>query len=1020
MKKILTTLYVGVCLLAPSIELSGYILKDAARDVDIKESLVMDWKWVPYPDYKDRQGWDQLLGGYKDKLISVGNNYAGFEWNISKATDYLEYKRTGNRNRQEEKIRKNAEALSRLMVAELAEGKGRYIDDIIDGTFLFCEMTSWAVSAHIGFMQESGMALPDYKESVLALFQGNFSQMLAWIWYFFQDEFDSRAPGLSSRLEYEIRRRELEPYLERDDFNWMGFLPESRPNNWNPWCNSNAIVCFMLLENNRDVLSRAVEKSIRSTDAFLEGLNSDGACEEGPVYWYVSAGHLLGYLECLERITGGKVSIWHEPLIKKHGEYIVNANINGKWQANFADASPDGTPGTPTIYRYGLATGSDLMKGFSIASFKALGYDPVDVDWVTFYRAIQNLVACNNLSKEKMMDFKPLGFVWYPVSEVCYMRSGKGFLATKGGNNHEHHNHNDVGSCIYFFNGNPVLIDAGAGTYNGMTFDKNYRYTIWNNSSDYHNVPRIGGFPQRYGYEFKASGVTVDEKRKTFSADIAKAYPDSAGVKSWRIDYRLLKDGALKITESFILKEAGIPVQFNFLVCQKPETLKSGIICIGTETLLHYDAKRLNSYFEPISLFGTGISELFGDTLYRISLSSASLPDKGTISFLLESSGKKIIESGAKKDIISFAAKQTDAMLAEIANYPSKGMNPVTVDENGNVVMRKYSDWRSGFFPGTLWYLYALTGDKKYMEAATERTEAIKYVQYITDNHDVGFMTMCSFGNGLKLSGKKEYESTLVQAARSLMTRFRPVPGVFQSWGASATRDWNNPVIIDNMMNLELLFEAFRITGDSTFIKAAISHADRTLKEHFRPDGSCFHVVDYDPSTGEVRKRNTAQGLSDSSIWSRGQAWAIYGYTMMFRYTGERKYLEQVQKTFRMMKNHPDMPADCIPWWDMCAFAQTGQSTPKDASAAAVIASALYELCILDSANYHEYKVFADKIISSLESAEYLANYGENGNFIIKHSSGNVPAHSEVDVPLNYADYYFLEALYRKSQLEKN
>jgi len=218
-------------------------------------------------------------------------------------------------------------------------------------------------------------------------------------------------------------------------------------------------------------------------------------------------------------------------------------------------------------------------------------------------------------------------------------------------------------------------------------------------------------------------------------------------------------------------------------------------------------------------------------------------------------------------------------------------------------------------------------------------------------------------------------------------------------------------------MNLELLFHATKLTGDSSFYKIAISHANRTMQEQFRPDGSCYHVIDYDLTTGEVRNRHTAQGFAHESAWSRGQAWAIYGYTLCYRETGDRTYLETALKAFDFIKNHPDMPEDLIPYWDMDAPEIPNEL--RDASAAACIASALYELSTMDVSNPTSYKAYADKIMTSLASPAYRAKLGENGNFLLMHSVGSIPHNAEIDVPLNYADYYFLEALKRKRDIEK-
>ena len=263
-----------------------------------------------------------------------------------------------------------------------------------------------------------------------------------------------------------------------------------------------------------------------------------------------------------------------------------------------------------------------------------------------------------------------------------------------------------------------------------------------------------------------------------------------------------------------------------------------------------------------------------------------------------------------------------------------------------------------------------------------------------------------------------KYKVVIVEAAKSLATRFRPTPGVIQSWdedrGWQGTKGWMCPVIIDNMMNLELLFEASDLSGDSTFRKMAISHANVTMENHFRKDFSCYHVVDYDKIKGGVRSKCTAQGYADESSWARGQAWALYGYTVCYRETKDKRYLDFAENIYNFIFTNKNMPTDLIPYWDFDA--PNIPNEPRDASAAAVMASALYELSTLGKP---EYKETADKIIISLSGASYRAIVGTNGNFMLMHSVGSIPHGSEIDVPLNYADYYFLEALTRKQALEK-
>ncbi|WEK20120.1 MAG: glycoside hydrolase family 88 protein [Candidatus Pedobacter colombiensis] len=356
------------------------------------------------------------------------------------------------------------------------------------------------------------------------------------------------------------------------------------------------------------------------------------------------------------------------------------------------------------------------------------------------------------------------------------------------------------------------------------------------------------------------------------------------------------------------------------------------------------------------------------------------------------------------------AAKQTEVLLREIkedtAALRKKQVSPRTV-ENGKLVMVKSSDWTSGFFAGELWYFYEYTKDPKWMELARVYTEKIKKEQFNTGTHDLGFMVYCSFGNGYRLTGDTAYRSVIIQAARSLSKRFNPVAGVIKSWDHQKAK-WKYPVIIDNMMNLELLFEATKLTGDSTFYKIAVSHADQTLRNHFRPDYSSWHVLDYDTLTGKVTQKLTAQGYSNESAWARGQAWALYGFTMCYRETHNETYLNQAKAIAKFILNNKSTPVDGIPYWDYNDPKIPNVS--RDASAASITAAALYELD-----NYVPnggYKKSADHLLYNLNKF-YTNKVGSNKGFILEHSTGHRPANSEVDVPINYADYYYLEALLR-------
>lgn len=384
------------------------------------------------------------------------------------------------------------------------------------------------------------------------------------------------------------------------------------------------------------------------------------------------------------------------------------------------------------------------------------------------------------------------------------------------------------------------------------------------------------------------------------------------------------------------------------------------------------------------------------------------------------------------KDNFDFAGTQLSNILKEV--QPQDDKFPRTIDKEGKLVAPGIYEWTTGFFPGNLWYTYEYSQDKRFKDEAIKWTEQLKPLETFTKHHDLGFMMYCSYGNAYRLTGDESYRQILINSAKSLSTRFNPVTGCIKSW--ERFKSWHGdstyyfPVIIDNMMNLELLFFASKVTGDTSFRNIAVTHATTTMNNHFRPDYSSYHVVCYDSTTGKVIARETAQGYADNSTWSRGQAWAIYGFTMTYRETKDSRFLNTAKGLADYYINSPALPADKIALWDFNANQEgytpgvnsnANKVTEKyrDASAAAVTASALLELSTYTEGEASEkYKDVAIKILQSLGSAAYRAKPGANGNFILEHSVGSIPHNVEIDVPLVYADYYFLEGLLRYHRLQ--
>lgn len=604
-------------------------LQHVAAQESLAECLVLNQKWVQYPSYKVREGWSRFLGEYKDEIIKNGESLLGYTWKVVKATDYLEFERSGNREIMERPFDDNNQAIVRLMLAELAEGRGRFIDQLINGVFHTCEMTSWALSAHL-VTQPTHRALPTPIYPLIDLTAGDLGSLLSWVYYFMHEEFDKIDPEISRRLYRELDERIMKPYLNNDSFWWLAANYKGQMvNNWNPWCNSNCLMTFMLLENDVDRLSKAVSRSMQSVDKFLNYVHSDGACEEGPSYWGHASGKCLDYLVLLNRITGGKISIFDNPQIKAMGEYIARSYVGNGWVVNFADASAKGGGDPYLIYRYGKAVKSDILKQF--ASMQNKG-SKISFRGRDLFRILVAFLVEDELCAYQEA-YTGVSYTWYPETEFCYVRNKKAFFAAKGGYNDESHNHNDAGSFSLWVNNMPVIIDAGVGTYTRQTFSSE-RYTIWTMQSNYHNLPMINGVPQKYGRQYKATEVKAT--KNSFSANIATAYPDEAGVKKWIRSYTMKSD-ALMISDRFELNEIKKENVINFL-SWGDIIIKDGVIEIsvnGVKGTLKYDTKMFKVKKKCVKLTDKKLSSVWGAEVYRLSFIAKEKEQKGCYTFTI-------------------------------------------------------------------------------------------------------------------------------------------------------------------------------------------------------------------------------------------------------------------------------------------------------------------------------------------------------------------------------------------------
>lgn len=380
-----------------------------------------------------------------------------------------------------------------------------------------------------------------------------------------------------------------------------------------------------------------------------------------------------------------------------------------------------------------------------------------------------------------------------------------------------------------------------------------------------------------------------------------------------------------------------------------------------------------------------------------------------------------IAKLGLNKEFVQTNLEDARKQITYLASSIQESDIPTTF-KDGKYVNWGSSWWCSGFYPGTVLYLYEYTKDEKLLDEAKRKLKYLEKEKNNKGTHDLGFMLYCSFGNALRLTrDSTAYKEVLSTGAASLATRFHTVPKTIRSWDG---QPWTYPVIIDNMMNLEFLTEVSKMTGDKRYRDIAVTHANTTMTNHYRKDYSSYHVVDYNPENGSIISRKTAQGAFDESAWARGQAWGLYGYTMMYRETGDKNYLEQAQHIAKFYLNHPNLPKDLIPYWDMDQNKLTkeskyyNQKDLRDVSTAAVTASALLELAQYTKGSESQlYISKAEQMLKSLSSKPYKADYKEAGGYILKHSVGSIPHKTEVDVPLTYADYYYVEALIRYDRM---
>jgi hypothetical protein len=606
----------------------------------VSSALLPREKWALYPAYDNRAAWSAPPGDARGEAIAAGAKRLGEPWSSLPATLFLEFRREGNRSRYESVRGERRNRLRQLVVAECIEGKGRFLDEIVNGIWLTCEETYWGVPAHIG-VQKAGNDLPDVAEPTVDLFAADTGSLLSWTSRLLGGALDKVSPLVRPRISLEVKRRILDPCHERIDFWWMGLDPKlgRAMNNWNPWINSNWLTCVLLEERDPQRRAADVYKILTSIDRFIDSYHDDGGCDEGPGYWGHAGGSLFECLELLYSASERRMDFYPLPIVREIGAYIYRAHIARDWYTNFADASPRVAIAADLVYRYGRRVSDPKMmaQGAYAASLRSGGRSGTS----SIARQLDELF---NLAELRKADARPplVRDVWLPGTQVMAARLEEGstrglYLAVQGGHNAESHNHNDVGNFIVFADGEPALIDAGVETYTAKTFSPR-RYEIWTMRSSYHNTPTINGVEQAAGRQYaardakyQASGAGAE-----LSMEIASAYPEKAGVQSWRRAWRFDRaNNVITIADQWAFRAQSGGFELNLMTPCEVRRSTAGRIELAGRARLHFDPG-LAVEVDEIKVEDARLAPVWGNLLRRIRLIHKSAPQRGETTVRVE------------------------------------------------------------------------------------------------------------------------------------------------------------------------------------------------------------------------------------------------------------------------------------------------------------------------------------------------------------------------------------------------
>jgi hypothetical protein len=647
MKKI----FPAICMLFiihGSLYAQQHLLSGKYTKAQLAGLLIPQASWRPFPKPADRAAWSRSDTAAGHALIKRAEGYLHFEWPGISAVKSLLIVRNGNRSEYQDIANRKRAALATLLMAEVYENKGRFIDDIINGVWSICEESFWGASAHLPHTKEYA-GLMDVSQPFVELFSAETATLLAWVDYFVGDKLDAVSPQVRKRIYYETNHRIFQPLMTKHH-GWMSSNANGRrPNNWNPWICSNWLNSVLLLEKNDSARTAAVYKLLGVLDNFLDPYPADGGCDEGPGYWGAAAASLYDNIAMLNLATNNAFTYaFHDSKVRNMGAYIYRAQISERYFLDFADADPQPGMAGSMIYRFGKDINDPDMMRFGAYY---IGSRPKGT--LGNYQFFRNLYALfmedEFVHAEKGLPL-PADY-WWPDLQVMIARDHAGstagyYVAAKGGNNDESHNHNDIGNYIVYYDGLPVIIDVGRGTYTAKTFSGR-RYDIWFNCSDYHNTATVNGQTQPPGARFRASDVSHSTGRgySRMSLDIAGAYPQQAGINSWHRTIQLNKGKNVQVEDAIQLQKAG-SVTEHLMTCYPAEVKQPGVLVIhgrdkngsARDFYVRYPAKLLTAAVEKVPLVNMedeGVKQKWGDNIYRINFKAQDIAAQSTLKFVI-------------------------------------------------------------------------------------------------------------------------------------------------------------------------------------------------------------------------------------------------------------------------------------------------------------------------------------------------------------------------------------------------